>query len=117
MKKFIQKIKGFFVKPNVSHQVFGAKDETEFTFIWYKKMQSGGKTHYTQPFRTKVKAKTREEAKDKVINFAMAKMTLQVIEEKDFDSTELMKLQKEFDKLNEQFTKITDDLFAPKTCG
>ena len=117
MKNFIQNIKGFFVKPNVSHQFLGAKDETEFTFIWYKKMQTGNKTHYTQPFRTKVKAKTREEAKDKVINFAMNKMTLQVIEEKDFNSTEMMKLQKEFDKLNEQFTKITNDLFPQKTCG
>jgi len=88
--------------------------EQEFTFIWYKKMITGNKTYYTQPFRTKVKAKTREDAKDRVINFAMHKMTLCVIEEKDFDSIEIMKLQKEFDKLNEQFTKITQDLFTPK---
>ena len=98
MKKFIQKIKRFFAKPNVGHQVLGAKDETEFTFIWYKKIQTGNKTHYTQPFRTKVKAKTREEAKVKLVNFVMKKMILHVIEEKDFDTTEIMKIQEEFTK-------------------
>lgn len=116
MKKLIQIINGFFAKTRDGGKLSGTKDETEFTFIWYKKMQTGNKTHYTQPFRTKVKAKSREEAKGKVINFAMHKMTLQVIEEKDFDSTEIMKLQKEFDTLNERFSKITEDLFSPKNC-
>jgi hypothetical protein len=38
----------------------------EYSFIWYKKLESGNKTFYTQPFRTKVRAKSFEEAKEKI---------------------------------------------------
>lgn len=82
------------------------EEGTEFTFIWYKKMVNGNKTHYTQPFRTKVKAKTREEAIKKVENFALQKMTLVVVEESKFTSNKINLMTKEFDKLNEQFEKM-----------
>ena len=79
---------------------------TEFTFIWYKKMVSGDKTHYTAPFRTKVKAKTRKEAVDKLTNFALQKMTLCILEEKDFEGTDIGKMQKTFDKLSDEMEKM-----------
>lgn len=88
--------------------------ETEFVFIWYKKLVNNGKTHFTAPFRTKVKAKTREEAVDNLTDFALQKMTLQIVEENDFNSSEIMKLQKEFEELNNKFQKQIDELFKPK---
>ena len=80
--------------------------EKEFTFIWYKKMINGSKTHYTQPFRTKVKAKTREIAVKKCQDFAMQKMTLVVVEESRFDKNELSMMQQEFDKLTKKFESM-----------
>lgn len=102
----------------ITHQffarIFNKKKETqpnseekEYTFIWYKKMISGSKTHYTSPFRTKVKAKTKTEAVDKITSFALSKMTLCVVEEKDFNKSEIMKIQKTFNDLN----KIMEDTF------
>lgn len=85
-------------------------EETEFTFIWYKKMINGNTTHYTQPFRTKVKAKTREEAFEKLTKFCLSKMTLCVFEEKDFDSSEIISLQKTFNELNKQMEATFDKI-------
>ena len=79
---------------------------TKFTFVWYKKMVSGNKTHYTAPFRTKVTAKTRKEAIDKLTNFALQKMTLEIYEEKDFEGTEISKMQKTFDRLSDEMEKM-----------
>lgn len=91
-------------------------DQKEFVFIWYKKMVSGNKTHYTAPFRTKIMATTRKEAMDKLSNFALRKMTLQIIEEKDFDSSDLMKLQKHFEDLNNKFQEQLDKIFSSTNC-
>ena len=88
------------------NQIENTDDQQEFTFIWYKKMISGNKTHYTQPFRTKVKAKTREEAIKKCQDFAMQKMTLVVVEERNFNKNELAIMQQEFDKLTKQFERM-----------
>ena len=78
----------------------------EFTFVWYKKMTIGQKTHYTQPFRTTISADTRELAIQKCQDFAMRKMTLVIVEEKNFDKDELLKMQKTFDKITKQFEKM-----------
>lgn len=80
-----------------------SSEETEFIFIWYKKMMNGNSTHYTAPFRTKVKAKTIEEAVNKLKTFALSKMTLCVVEEKDFNNKdELKNLQNTFDELSKK---------------
>jgi len=85
-------------------------DEIEFSFIWYKKMVNGNKTHFTQPFRTKIKAKTREEARKKVTDFALQKMTLVVVDENKFNSSEISQITEQFEKLNEQIKKTIDNL-------
>ncbi len=36
--------------------------EKEYSFIWYKEIKVGSATHYTQPFRTKVRASNYEES-------------------------------------------------------
>ena len=79
-----------------------SEKEQEFSFVWYKRMVNNGKTHYTEPFRTKIKAKTRELAIEKCQNFAMNKMTLVIWNEADFDKSEISVMQKEFDKLANQ---------------
>lgn len=80
--------------------------EKEFSLIWYKKMQVGNKTHYTAPFRTKIKAKTRKEAVDKLTSFALNKMTLCVHEEKDFHNSDLSKMQQTFDRMSIEMDKF-----------
>ncbi len=82
----------------------------EFTFIWYKKMLNGNTVHYTAPYRTKVKAATREEAVEKLTNFALNKMTLSVHEEKDFDASDLMQLSKKFESLNRELQERLDKM-------
>lgn len=84
------------------------KDEgVEYSFIWYKEMKSGNKTFYTQPFRTKVKAKSFEEAKEKATRFALDKMKLVIISENEYEKTDLSKLKKGFDEIH----KIMDGMF------
>ncbi len=63
--------------------------EQEYTFIYYKKTKiNDSTTHYTQPYRIKVKGKTRKEAVDKCINYAMHSMKLVVVDEKDYNKDE-----------------------------
>lgn len=85
-----------------------------YSFIWYKKMQVGDKTYYTQPFRTKIRGANKEEARIKCMNFAMNKIQLVVIDEDKFSNNEISKLQQEFDKLNEHFKNIIDNIHKTK---
>ena len=80
---------------------------TQYSFVWYKKMQANGQTFYTQPFRTKVSAKSYEEARNKVAQFALGKMKLVIVPEDSFGRTDLADFQKQFDDLN----KKMNDLF------
>ena len=88
-------------------------DEKEYTFIWYKKMDvsSGGKlnVHYTQPYRTKVTAKTRNEAVKKCQDFAMSKMQLVVVDEEFFDKTKLGNIQQMFSTFNKAFDSLINN--------
>lgn len=84
--------------------------ETEFTFIWFKKMINGSTTHYTQPFRTKVFAKTRDEAKEKVSKFALQRMTLVVVDEDSYKAKEIYKMHEEFDKMNKEFDRVFKEM-------
>jgi hypothetical protein len=84
--------------------------ETEFTFIWFKKMINGSTTHYTQPFRTKVFAKTRDEAKKKVSDFALQRMTLVVVDEDSYKAQEIYKMRDEFDKMNKEFDRVFKEM-------
>ncbi len=81
-----------------------------YSFIWYKKMQVGNTTYYTQPFRTKIRGANKEEARIKCMNFAMNKLQLVVIDEDRFSDSEISKLQQEFEKLNEHFKNIIDNI-------
>lgn len=83
-----------------------SENEQEYVFIWYKKMEVGNKTIFTQPFRTRVMAKSEEEAKNKVTNFALGKMKLVIVPEKDYRSTQLSNLSNLFEELNEKMKKI-----------
>lgn len=93
-----------FSKKNI--QTLPSEDGEWFSFIWYKKMVNGNKTHYTAPFRTKIRAKTREEAVAKLGEFAISKMKLVIVDEKDFSKEDISKMVNSFNKLNEQFEKI-----------
>jgi len=83
-----------------------SESETEYSFIWYKKMNVGGKTIFTQPFRTKVIAKSEAEAQVKVVNFALGKMELVVVPEKDYRGTELSNISNLFEELNAKMKKM-----------
>lgn len=84
------------------------KDEgVEYSFIWYKEMKNGNKIFYTQPFRTKVKAKSFEEAKEKATRFALDKMKLIIVSENEYEKTDLSKFEKGFDEIH----KIMDRMF------
>jgi BMFP domain-containing protein YqiC len=110
---FFKKIFGWipFGKKKDDQKVKGERpksedDLKEYTFIWYKQMEIGNKIQYTPPNRTKVKARNREEAVEKMKNFAMRKMTLVIREEKDYDSSDLGKINAEFEKLNNYMENI-----------
>ena len=85
-------------------------EEKEYVFIWYKQMKTGGTTFYTKPFRTKVKAKSYKEAKDKLTKFAMSKMKLVVMTEGQYNEIPMAKMKRElddvFDSIDKLFQKI-----------
>lgn len=104
MKKIIDYI-------NKTFSVFNKKPELkEFSFIWYKKLETKGKTFYTSAFRTKVKGKDYEDAKEKLINFAMSKMKLVVVSENKFSKSDLASFEKTFEKLNNEMNKLFEKL-------
>lgn len=110
MKKFFKSIFPFLFKKDdkvKGHRPPDCDNEQEFTFIWYKKMEIGNKTQYTAKNRTKVRAKSREEAAEKLTKFAMSKMVLVIHEEKDYSASELGQM----DKLFEQFNDLMDKTF------
>lgn len=80
----------------------------EFVFIWYKKMQNGNTTHYTEPFRTSVKAKNREEAVEKLNQFALKKMTLCIHDEANFIKSDYSKIQQDFNYMNKAMKDMED---------
>lgn len=75
----------------VAHPPTETLEENEYVFIWYKKMVNGITTHYTQPFRVKIKAKSRKEAVAKVERIALQKMTLVIMDEQDFHTSDVQK--------------------------
>lgn len=77
-----------------------------YSFVWYKKLESGNKTFYTQPFRTKVVANSFEEAKDKVTKFALGKHELVIVSENDFNKTDLSKFDAFFDNMRKQMDEL-----------
>ena len=98
---------------NSKYKNGGQIDEKEFTFIWYKRMQSGNTTHYTQPFRTKIKARDRDEAKEKLGKFIMGKMSVVICDENDFKKSDYNSFNKHFEYLNQKM-KDMDDLLTKK---
>jgi len=84
----------------------------EYTFIWYKKMETKNRVDYTRPYRTKVKAKSFEEAKEKAIQFALSKMQLVIYEENpsNTNSDDLDKFMHQFDDLNQKMKDFSDKL-------
>lgn len=84
--------------------------EQEYTFIYYKKTKiNDTTTHYTQPYRIKVKGKTRQEAVDKCINYAMHSMKLVVVDEKDYNKDELGRISNDFNNLNQRMNELFKD--------
>ncbi|MFT7614318.1 MAG: hypothetical protein ACI9J3_003300 [Parvicellaceae bacterium] len=83
--------------------------QKEYSFIWYKEMKTGNNTYYTKPFRTKVKAASHAEAKEKAQNFALGKMKLVVIDEKDFDKSSLAKIQRGFDRISQEMNDMFEE--------
>lgn len=84
-------------------------EQKEYVFIWYKKLVNGTVTHYTQPFRTSVKAATYFEARDKVADIALQRMTLVIVDEAEFKRTHLFKLRNSFNELNKKFNHLFKD--------
>lgn len=78
-------------KPDEKYVLAGKGQE--FVFIWYKKMQIGSTTFFTQKFRQKVQAENIEEAKEKLTQFVAKKMQLCIVEESGFEKTDLAKME------------------------
>lgn len=109
------RIKEYFNPPKPKD---AKKEDTEFSFVWYFKMHiksespTGIKTttSYTMPCRTKAKAKSYKEAKEKVENFALGKCELVVWQEEEYAHSELGQKSKEikdsFKRINEIFAKF-----------
>lgn len=70
--------------------------EQEFTFIWYKKLQAGVTTFYTQKFKTKIKADNLEDAKAKLTKLVAERMKLCIFEESEFKNSDLNKIEDKF---------------------
>lgn len=81
-------------------------EKFEYSFVWYREMNQGDTTYYTQPFRTKVKAENFEQAKEMVTNFASGKMKLVVIPESKFSYSNLSKMKKELNKISKELKDI-----------
>lgn len=81
-------------------------EEKEFIFIWYKKMVNGNTTHYTQPFRVKMKARSHDEAVAKVERIALQRMKLIIVDEENFQKDHLGVLRNSFKDLNKIFDKF-----------
>lgn len=97
MKKLLS-LFGFLKKKNTPIDDSTLKD---FSFIWYKRLETDSKVVYTQPFRTKVRAKNSDEARKKVEEFALRKMQLIIINEGEdkLESDSLLKMKSDFDKM------------------
>lgn len=65
-----------------------------FIFLWYKKVSTASTPKLTVLFKTTVHADSRNEAIKKFANFIFNKMELCVVEEKDFDTTDMEKLNR-----------------------
>ncbi len=79
---------------------------TDFTFIWYKRTLIGGKTTYTQPFRTKVSAVDYKQAIEKLERFALNKTKLIIITEEEFGKTDISHLQGTFQELGSKMDEV-----------
>jgi len=88
-------------------QVEGVKD---FTFIWYKKLQNGNKTHYTEPFKTTIKAKNREEAVEQLTQFALYKMILCIHDEDTFNKNDFKEVQNSFNYINKVMSDMEKEI-------
>lgn len=86
-----------------------ADGDKEFVFIWYKKTQIGTNIHYTEPFRTKIKAANREDAVEGLKNLALKRVTLCIHDESDFSNLEYSKMRVGFNNLNQQMKRMTKD--------
>jgi hypothetical protein len=84
--------------------------EREYTFIWYKRMETKNKIHYTQPFRTKIVAKSHKEAKEKLSNFVLGKMTLVIIDGEKYETTDIHNINKHFDKAFQEMNTLFEEL-------
>jgi hypothetical protein len=105
------KLFDLFPKKKIIKSKSESDTEKVYSFIWYKKLINKSETYFTKPFRTKIKAKNRIEAKEKLKNLVLGKMQLIIVDETEFSKDELIKdelikMQKQFDKLNEHFNKI-----------
>ena len=85
--------------------------EIEYSFIWYRKMKtSNGTTYFTQPFRTKIKAKSYGEAIKKLTQFVLGKMELVIVNEDKFEETEFSKLHNRFEDIHKRINSLIDNL-------
>ena len=82
----------------------------DFTFIWYKKLQNSNTTHYTEPFKTTIKAKNREEAVEVLTQFALKKMTLCIHDEENFRKSDYMKVQSSFYQMNKAMADMEKEI-------
>ena len=81
--------------------------DSEFALIWYQKIKTDAtKTIYSQPCRSKVKASSLSEAKKKLEQLIFWKVETVIVEEKNFDTTEVGELTKMTDKFSEIFDEF-----------
>lgn len=112
-KKYIPKLS--FWNPRATRHTAQQpqEGEREFVFYWYKQTvikntRNEIKKSFTMPFRTKVYAKSFDEAKEKLINFALSKTELIILTEQEWKEggTEIEQFMKEFDALNDKFSNL-----------
>jgi hypothetical protein len=72
------------------------KDEKVYFLVWYKKIVNGDKTHYTQPFRTKVYAYNIGQAKERLEKAISKRMELVMVEENEYNTSDLRRMHSQF---------------------
>lgn len=112
-KKHLSKLK-FWNPRAAKHTAQQPKEgEQEFVFYWYKQTvikntSNQTRTNYTTPCRTKIFAKSFDEAKEKLTNFALSKTELIILTEAEWKKggNEMEQFMKEFDALNNKFSNL-----------
>ena len=87
-------------KPGASQQKDG-----EYTFVWYTEMETNGKTFFTQPFRTRIKAGNINEAKKELKKIVNSRMNIVIMTEDEYKKSPVSRLKDSINKLYDEIAR------------